>query len=177
MTAPVQIRWLIRSDWNDVLDIERTCFEQPWTEEDFLVCLRQKNCIGMVAERDLRIVGFMVYELHKTYLVLLNFAVSPELHRQDIGTAMFNRLVDKLSQQNRSCIELLVRETNLDAQLFFRKQGFRAVSVLRGHYDDTGEDAYLMRYSVASVEDLDAAFVPVNRCFSQPRKETPDGSL
>ena len=74
----VQIRWLIRRDMPEVLDIERQSFEFAWTEEDFLCCLRQRNCIGMVAEYNHRIVGFMIYELHKAKLHVLNFAVDPE---------------------------------------------------------------------------------------------------
>jgi len=41
---------------------------------------------------------------------------------------------------------LEVRETNLAAQLFFKNQGFRAVTVLRDYYDDTPEDAYIMQF-------------------------------
>ena len=47
---------------------------------------------------------------------------------------------------------LEVRETNLDAQLFFRAQGFRAVNVLRDFYEDTTEDAYLMQYRYRATE-------------------------
>ena len=32
-------------------------FEFPWSEEDFIRCLRQRNCIGMVAEHDEQVVG------------------------------------------------------------------------------------------------------------------------
>jgi hypothetical protein len=39
-----------------------------------------------------------------------------------------------------------VRETGLAAQYFFRSQGFRATEVVREHFGDTGEDAYLMQY-------------------------------
>ena len=39
----VQIRWLIRRDMTDVLQIEAGSFENAWTEEDFLCCLRQRN--------------------------------------------------------------------------------------------------------------------------------------
>ena len=50
---------------------------------------------------------------------------------------------------------LEVRETNLDAQLFFKGLDFRAISVLRDFYDDTVEDAYLMQYRYkATVEEL-----------------------
>ena len=90
----------------------------------------------------------MIYELHQSMLRILNFSVSPNIRRQGIGTQMVQRLVDKLSQQRRREIVLEVRETNLNAQLFFANSGFRALSVLRNHYDDTMEDAYYMRYSL-----------------------------
>ncbi len=159
----VQIRWLIRRDMPEVLEIERACFEHAWTEEDFLVCLRQRNCIGMVAEYGNEILGFMIYELHKSRLRILNFAVAPEAHHQGVGTQMVRRLIDKLSQQRRKEIILEVRETNMSAQLFFKQLGFRAVRVLRGHYDDTVEDAYVMLYRLLASDDSLFPFSPNNR--------------
>ena len=145
--TPVHIRWFIRGDMAKVLKIEHESFEFPRSEEDFLTCLRQRNCIGLVAECDQKIVGFMIYELHKSRLRILNFAVAAESRRMQVGTQMVQNLIGKLSPQRRTEIILEVRETNLAAQLFFQAHNFRAVTVLRGHYDDTTEDAYLMRYS------------------------------
>ncbi|RMF44408.1 MAG: ribosomal-protein-alanine N-acetyltransferase [Planctomycetota bacterium] len=142
----VHIRWMIRRDMPSVLSIEEASFEFPWSEEDFVHCLRQRHCIGMVAEIDDRVVGFMVYELHKNRLHLLNFAVAPDMRRRGVGQAMVEKLVSKLSMDRRNRILLEVRETNLAAQLFFRSAGFRAISVLRDFYEDTTEDAYLMQY-------------------------------
>lgn len=142
----VSIRWMIRRDMPSVLDIEEQCFEFPWSEEEFIRCLRQRNCIGMVAELSEQVVGFMIYELHKNRLHILNFSVHPDFQRQGIGKAMIEKLVGKLSYQRRSRIMLEVRETNLPAQLFFKDLGFRAVSVLREFYEDSPEDAYLMQY-------------------------------
>jgi len=152
---------MIRRDMPEVLRIENRSFEFPWSEDDFIRCLRQRNCIGMVAEYDDRVVGFMIYELHKTRLHVLNFAVNPDCRRHGIATQMVTKLIGKLSVQRRSRVMLEVRETNLAAQLFFRNAGFRAVSVLRDFYDDTTEDAYLMqyRYRPAAAE----AVVPANR--------------
>ena len=149
----VQIRWMIRRDMPEVLDIERQSFEFSWTEEDFLTCLRQRNCIGMVAERQERVVGFMIYELLKSQLHVLNFAVAPWSRRLGVGTQMVEKLVNKLSQQRRQEIALEVRETNLAAQLFFKQQGLAANSVLRGHYEDTDEDAYVMQYQLYSCDE------------------------
>ncbi|QDS90103.1 ribosomal-protein-alanine N-acetyltransferase [Rosistilla ulvae] len=142
----VHIRWMIRRDMPSVLDIEAASFEFPWSEDEFIRCLRQRNCIGMVAEEDDRVVGFMIYELHKNRLHILNFAVNPEVRHRGVGQAMIGKLVGKLSHDRRNRIMLEVRETNLDAQLFFRNSGFKAVSVLRDFYDDTSEDAYVMQY-------------------------------
>jgi ribosomal-protein-alanine N-acetyltransferase len=142
----VHIRWMIRRDMTEVLDIERGSFEFPWFEEDFIRCLRQRNCIGMVAEHGERVVGFMIYELHKTRLHILNFAVAPEFRHRGIGRQMIDKLLGKLSSQRRVRITLEVRETNLAAQLFFKSAGFRAVTVLRSYYEDSPEDAYLMQF-------------------------------
>ncbi len=159
----VQIRWLIRRDMAEVLRIEQSSFMNPWTDEDFLCCLRQRNCIGMVAEHDHKILGFMIYELHKSRLHILNFAVDKDSHRSGIGTQMVLRLVDKLSQQRRNEILLEVREGNLDAQLFFKTQGFKAINVLRRHYDDTAEDAYIMQFRLDADEEAPSQYAPHNR--------------
>ena len=144
-----QIRWLIRRDMDEVLEIENRSFEFPWTESDFLAVLRERNCIGTVYESPNGLIhGFMIYELHKDTLRILNLAVAPEVRRTGVGRAMVKRLIDKLSQQRRHIIEVEVRETNVVAQSFLAGAGFRAVKVLRRHYDDTNEDAYLFRYTL-----------------------------
>ena len=142
----VHIRWMIRRDMPEVLAIEHASFEFPWCEEEFLRVLRQRNCIGMVAEYGERVVGFMIYELHKNKLHVLDFATHPEFRRQGVGHQMIGKLVGKLSSHRRTRIALYVRETNLASQLFYRVQGFRAVEVAREHYQDTGEDAFVMQY-------------------------------
>lgn len=155
-----QIRWLIRRDMDEVMAIENGSFDHPWTEEEFLCCLRQRNCIGTVAESGRvgsTVHGFMIYELQKQSLRLLNFAVLPDSRRRGVGSQMVQRLVDKLEQQQRRTeIFIEIRETNVSAQLFFSKRGFRAVQVLKKHYDDTNEDAYLMRYRLGADMDRDS---------------------
>ncbi|MBX9623135.1 MAG: GNAT family N-acetyltransferase [Gemmataceae bacterium] len=158
----LHIRWMIRRDLPDVLLAERAGFDHPWTEDDFLRCLRQRNCIGMVAEMDdppgfpppthgwgqggARAVGYMIYELHKTRLHVLNFAVHPAARRTGIGGQMVGKLIHKLTTHRRLKITLAVRERNLLAQTFFRGHDFRATRVLRNYYEDSGEDAFQMEY-------------------------------
>ena len=158
------IRWMIRRDMPEVMRTERASFEYSWTEDDFLRCLRQRNCIGMVAEQGDTVVGFMIYELHKTRLHLLNFAVHPSARRAGIGAMMVAKLVYKLTSHRRQKITLAVRERNLAAQVFFRSHGFKATRMLRNYYEDSGEDAYQMEYRAAAFDLLDEfGGPPVNR--------------
>ena len=86
-TSPAQtrvhIRWMIRRDMPEVLAIEHASFEYPWCEEEFLRVLRQRNCIGMVAEHGERIVGFMIYELHRNKIQVLDFATHFDFRRRN----------------------------------------------------------------------------------------------
>lgn len=145
----VHVRWMIRRDMAEVLEIEREAFEFAWSEEDFTRCLRQRNCIGMVAEMAESVVAFMIYELHRSRLHVINLAVRRSHRRLGIGTLLLDKLAAKLTPDRRDRILLEVRERNLPAQIFFRSLGYRAISVLKDFYEDTTEDAYLMQYVTA----------------------------
>jgi ribosomal-protein-alanine N-acetyltransferase len=159
----IHIRWMIRRDMPEIMGIELASFEYAWTEDDFLRCLRQRNCIGMVAERGNTILGFMIYELHRTRLNVLNFAVAPTARRSGVGGLLVAKLIYKLCSHRRHKLTLAVREGNTAAQLFFRAHRFKAAKVLRGYYEDSGEDAYQMEYRPAEPEWALFGGPPVNR--------------
>jgi ribosomal-protein-alanine N-acetyltransferase len=145
-TETSYIRWMIRKDLSFVLNIEESSFEFPWTEDEFIHCLRQRANIGMVAEIGEDVVGYMIYGLHKNRIDLLTLAVHPSFRKQGIGRSMIEKLISKLEYQRRNRITTEVRETNLAAQLFLRQMGFRATDIRRNAYDNTPEDAYQMIY-------------------------------
>jgi len=150
--SQTHMRWMIRRDLPDVLEIERASFEFPWAEDDFIRCLRQRNCIGVVAEFGpngaKERAGYIVYELHAGRFHVLSFAVHPKFRRSGVGAAMLDWLKGRLGRLNRRHIFFEIRESNVPAQLFARAQGFRAQSILRSFYDDTGEDAYMFAFTV-----------------------------
>lgn len=150
----VQIRWMIQRDWPEVMAIEQMSFEFPWHDEDFVHYRRQRNCIGMSAEYEDRVVGFMIYKLYKTRIKVLNFAVANYIRRHRVGSQMIQKLIFRLSAQRINRIVLYVRETNIAAQLFLRKNGFKAVKVFRNYYQDTPEDAYKMKYRYRAISRI-----------------------
>lgn len=91
-----QVRWLIRRDVREVMEIIGV-FGVPLCEDELIGLLRQRNHIGMVVEDNGEIVAFMVYALHPTALDCKFIA-----GRDDAVAQMMERLVDKMSQQRRN---------------------------------------------------------------------------
>ena len=81
---------------------------------------------------------------------LINLAVAPEFQRQGFGTRLVDKLKGKMSQNCRNRMFVEVPESNLDAQLFWKSQGFFAVEVLQDWYES--EDGYRFRYDYSEVE-------------------------
>lgn len=146
------IRWMIRRDMAEVLEIEERAFEFPWIEEDFNRCLRPRNRIHMVAEHEDRVVGFMIYEFHKAHLYLLKMAVSQEFRARTIGRQMIEKLIGKLSPKRYARLITDVPESNLGAQQFFAAMGCRAVEIR--HRRD-GESDYRFEYRVEVTTNVD----------------------
>ena len=146
------IRWMIRRDMPEVLKIERDSFELPWTTNDFILTIKNRNTIGMVVEYHGKIIGFMIYELHKKFIKILNFAVALNSRNQYVGKAMMEKLIYKLCYKRRNMISVEVRESNLVAQLFFKSMGLKAVTTIHNAYEDNDEDAYLMEYIIKKNE-------------------------
>lgn len=146
--AKHHVRWMVRRDLQDVVAIEKESFDFPWVEAEFLHCLRKQNCIPMVVDHGGSVAGFMVYELFRDQIYLRNMAVAKQHRRSGIGQAMATTLLGKLQKGRRTRVTLHVRETNLDAQLFFKLVGFDAISVIREYYEETSDDAYLMQYRI-----------------------------
>ena len=125
----------------------------PWSEEQFLRNLRQRNCIGMVAECGEEMVGYMLYELGKRHLEILNFAVSPKWQSQGIGYQMLERLKSKLSSHRRTKLLFYVPEDCLDMQIMLKKSFFQATSVIRNYFEDKNLDAYKFIYRLLPEDD------------------------
>lgn len=142
----IHVRWLVQKDLEMVLPMACQCIERRWTEQDFLELLRRRNHIVLVAECQGRVVGFVLYELTKTRIHLLHIGVAAAERTQNVGRQLVQKLIGKLGVRRRSRIQCGVPERNLDAQLFFRRLGFRAESIRRRLDAERQEDVYLMRY-------------------------------
>lgn len=148
----VEVRWAIRLDTTEIVDIERRSSDRPWSESEFLDAVRQRNQIAMVAVRGGRVLGYMVYKIHRESIELLRLVVDIEFRRHRVGEQLVEKLRAKLRPGRRSRIDASIRETNLGVQLFLRKQGFKATRVIRGEYENPIEDGYEFKYATSAGE-------------------------
>ena len=142
---------MIRRDLIPVLDIEREVYGlNAWSATDFEAAM-QADCTGIVAESDADedVVGYLVYESTVTTINVLNITVAVGWQRLGIGAALLRAVRSRSGGRE---VMLHLRESNLDAQLFLRSQGFVALAVVREYYEDTDEDAYVFRYGAVRAE-------------------------
>src|SRR5258708_35757209 len=102
----IVIRRMRRSDMPSVLPIETDSFDVNWTEEDFEAALRQPNWFARVAAHEEQVIGYMIYELQKRNLVVLNLAVNRVFRRRGIGARMIEKLIEVMSKQGRRAIRV-----------------------------------------------------------------------
>lgn len=147
------IRWVVKSDVNQIYEIEKQCFAHPWTEKDFLQCFESRSKICKVIEEDKIIVGFIIYELKNKKFEIYNIAVLPEYQRKGYASALVKQLLDKLKNNNRTEIDVRICETYLSGHLFFKSLGFKAVDVKREFFKEGIEsfDAYVFNYSLKKI--------------------------
>jgi ribosomal-protein-alanine N-acetyltransferase len=123
-------RWMIRRDLGEVVKIDALSFTDKWDEEEFIRKLRKSNVIGTIIEVDHKPMGYAIYSLNKHSFVIERMAIHPGKRKRGYAKCGVDRLIEKLVQQKRHTVSVDIHEDNLGAQLFFQKNGFRAISLL-----------------------------------------------
>lgn len=123
--------------------IESRNFTHPWDLDDFkAVSSEQDWCLlGLWVQEILK--GYLCFKFKKDHVFIESILVDHDIQKQGYGKYLIQSLLEGLKTKPL-LVRLAVRETNLDAQLFFKSQGFRAIKVVRDHFEDCSEDAYLM---------------------------------
>jgi ribosomal-protein-alanine N-acetyltransferase len=153
------LRALTRRDLPDVLAIERASFSDAWSENDFDRVLRSPRSFAVVAEFEGELCGYLIGEQEGGRVQVLNLCVAPPARRRGVASSLVRRIARQLRGRQR--LVTIVSERNLPAQLFYRSQEFRAVTILRccwPAYSD--DDAYLFEYRPG---ERSAPFMPANR--------------
>jgi ribosomal-protein-alanine N-acetyltransferase len=168
--SSLNLRRMTPRDLPHVLHIAKNLSAGRLALKHFLKVFQSGDAAGWVAEKDGCVVGFLIYSVSppppgvekekpslrsrwlgggaknviavKSPCVnLLNIVVAPEWRRQGIGRSMLE-ILDQGLWRTACSVQVLVPETNLPLQLFFRAVGYKAIRVVRDCFE--AEDAYQM---------------------------------
>jgi ribosomal protein S18 acetylase RimI-like enzyme len=88
------IHWMIRRHLPHALALDRAVSPAPWDISRFLSTLRQRDTIGLVAEEQGRIAGFIIYRISRNTELnteLLKITVAP--NHPKVVAALIERLI------------------------------------------------------------------------------------
>ena len=142
----VEIRELVESDLDKVMEIENLCFVAPWKKEDILRELKNNEFATLyVATIKNEVVGYMDFWITFDSATICQIAVHPDFQRQAIGSALLLEALKDCYAKKVLTITLEVRESNSKGINFYTKHGFNQFLVKPNYYSNGENAIYMMR--------------------------------
>lgn len=132
-------------DLDEVMQIEEESFSMPWSRWMFERELEEsKRSYFLVAKDGNKTIGYIGFWLVIEEAHIVTIAVRKEYRRKGIGTALLASALIIADTLGAKKATLEVRVSNIPAQNLYEMFGFEIVSIRKGFYTDTNEDAYVM---------------------------------
>ena len=140
---------MIYRDWKyeDILrisDLEKECFKEPWTYRMVADAFSSPFFIGLLAEDEGEIVGYVCGTVLFENGELDNIAVSETYRGQGIAKELLERFHARVKEKDGETVTLEVRVSNTPALLLYLKAGYCGTYTRARYYHD-GEDALIMQ--------------------------------
>ena len=132
---------------NEIIKIEKSVFEQPWSEVHFRKDLKHKVSYNIVCIENLNCIGYLFGYLIKDEFHLNNIAIDQEYQRQGFASKMLNFIIDDLKNKRINRIMLEVRCDNDSAIKLYDAFGFNKVNIRKDYYKK-GKDAFLYNLDI-----------------------------
>lgn len=122
-------------DIDQLLAIEELCYDHPWPREAFEEEIERGDVgVGILAEEEGLVVGFLtgmavVHELH-----LHNIAVHPDYRGKGVGKGLLEAADNYCRSHDLRRILLEVRQDNEIARRLYQSRGFVAVGIRKDYY-------------------------------------------
>lgn len=154
----VEVRHMLTSDLDSVLEIEEHSFSHPWTRKQFLsemgrgyvshchvaVFRDYKECRVQVPKSgEETLIGFIMAWLVSDELHITNLAVAPAARRRGVAAALLEKSLLEATDMGATWCQLEVRCSNKPARQLYLGHGFKSLGMRKGYYHN-GEDAIIM---------------------------------
>ena len=146
------MRLMREADVADVVAIERSSYQFPWSEGIFRDCLRV-GYTCRVAAVGKEIAGYGVMSVGAGEAHILNLCIGEPFRCRGLGKRMLTLLVERAAGAGMKEAFLEVRPSNTAAIRLYLAHGFEQVGMRRGYYQAVGgrEDAAVLRLGLRAV--------------------------
>ena len=128
-----------------VAQLEKECFQDPWSERSIATELTNPLSLWLVALDGEQVVGYVGSQSVMGEADMMNIAVSAQQRRLGIAQSLVERLVAALAQKDVNSLTLEVRASNEPAKALYGKLGFLQVGRRPNYYRNPKEDALILR--------------------------------
>ena len=134
-------------DFEQIYDIEQACFVEPYTREQLMYEFSENplNKILVAYDED-KIAGFVDYMITFNSATISQIAVLPNYRKKGLGSKLLEEMEKSFPKEIDDVVETItleVRESNINAISFYKKNGYENV-VIKKHYYKNGENAVYM---------------------------------
>ncbi len=140
----LQVRQMQESDIDQVAELEKEIFPNPWSKVSFAAELLHKYSICLVVFDDERIIAYSVNWFIEDELHIANLAVSSDYRKMGIASWLMEIILSLSESISTRVIHLEVRKSNEQAINLYKKFGFKEVGLRKNYYEKEHEDALLM---------------------------------
>lgn len=141
----MEIRLMQACDIHAIAELEKICFNDPWSENSISSELDNPLACWLVALDDDNLAGYVGSQTVLDGSDMMNIAVAPLYRRKGIAEALILELNEKLRERGSICLLLEVRASNLPAIRLYEKLGFIQVGRRCNYYRNPKEDALILR--------------------------------
>ena len=142
----MNIRAMQRQDIEDIVAIEQSANQFPWTKKNFEDSLSAGHRAWLFCNESGEVFGYTIVQSVIDEAHLLNICLSPAYQGKGLGRKILNHVIDFAKSISSTLIVLEVRRSNHRAQQLYLRSGFNEMSVRKDYYPARNgrEDAILM---------------------------------
>ena len=129
---------------DQIVKIEKTNFEYPWSNKQFYIYSKQLNIsLSYVYYQSSKVIGYLMSEIITNEVHLHNIAVEKKYQNNRVGLKLIRHLIKRSQLLNKQKICLEVSSANVPALNLYHYLGFSVVGKRKGYYNNN-KDAILM---------------------------------
>jgi ribosomal-protein-alanine N-acetyltransferase len=150
MDTAYQIRPAELADLSGMVEVERACFNDPWSTRAIREAMQTETALVLVAENGSSVLGFVLARRSGPEAEILDLAVLPRARRKGVARGLLRAVQSRLQGTGVDEIYLEVRESNRAAISLYEGEGYRPVGLRHRYYRNPPENALVLRVALSS---------------------------